>query len=497
MVEHTKFRTHALSEGPRAERLFKGKIHLCGYVHYVAGALSELLRRQAGPTTPSMNDTEGISTMTTSKARLLATVLLFFLASAAGADCDQPLATCSPAADSAEINPKQDCTLQPGGDDTDLIQAAINTGIPVVLPAGLFSIDAKAGKTEVLCLLSGTHLRGAGLGATVLQLGSRGGHMMSGGVVQDVTLRDFTLIGNRGAQTVTGTHGIRLGDATRIRIQDVSIHDTEGYGIGLQVSGEGGAFDNVVIRGVLIEDPGSDGIDIKNRSNANRALIISDTTVTRPGRIDSTDAGIDVRGPATLSNIHIRGLDVAQRGVRFRNGEMSDSNGLGGHQASMSNFHISSEPGSTSIGVSIVARDVNLANGNIEGGARGIVVNGPCVGDPPQCEDRSNANIVNVTVRRATQIGFLFGADTARCQACSAVDGTAEGFRITGSNTLLANLLADGNGTQGVRVLNTASGALVLGGDVRGNGTGLGDGAADTRVRDVLGYCQTGDPDCP
>lgn len=430
----------------------------------------------------------------------LATLLLL-APSNVRADCDAPLATCSPASGSAEINPVQDCAVQSGGDDTDLIQAAINIGLAVRLPAGIFSVDAKPGETTVICLKSGTTLRGAGIGATVLQLGSRGGHMLDGGASEDVTVRDLTLIGSRGAQVVSGTHGIRFHDATRVRIEDVSIHDTDFYGIGLQSLQSEGAHDNVVIRGVLIEDTGSDGIDIKNSDSENRSIVIADTTVVRPGRDDPTDAAIDVRGPVTLSNIHVHGLDGARRGIRFRHGEESNDNGLGADQASLTNFWIRSDPGSTTIGLAVVARNVKISNGNIEGGARGITVVWPCVEVSVEngCDPRSNTLISNVVVQGVSQIGFVFDdtVDTIRCVNCSSLDNGTEGFRIEGANVFLTSFNANGNSTYGARIMGTASGALLLGGDVRGNGTPIAFAPADTRIRDVRGFCQSGDPDCP
>lgn len=424
------------------------------------------------------------------------------------ANCDQPEATCTfdPNTD-FEINVNEDCSIHSGGDDTDLVQAAINTGLPVVIPPGLYNVDDTLGDgdLDVICLKSGTHLRGAGMDVTVLKLGSRGGHILSGNDVTNVSITDLTLEGNLN-QSLSGTHGIRLGNATNVRIRNVMIRETRGYGIGLQDIDGAGAFEDVIITGVTIENVGSDGIDIKNRSNGNRSIIISDITVVRPGVLDPTNAGIDVRGPVTLSNIHVRDLRDSQRGIRFRQGETTSNNGLGAHQASLTNFWISagSNPGSGTWGVSILARDVSVSNGYIEDVQNGVVITTVCTGDPPACDGRMNTRLVNVTVRNAGDTGFVIGedVDSVRCTGCSAIDSGTEGFRINGLNTFLSSCLATGSVEAGVNITSLSSGTLLVDCDVRGNyvgpltGSNVTLSSAAARVRNTLGFCQTGDSDC-
>ena len=89
-----------------------------------------------------------------------------------------------------------------------------------------------------------------------------------------------------------------------------------------------GTLDEVWIDGVLIEDCGSDGIDIKDWNSANRTVRITDCVVRRFGRkADQAYAGIDVRGLAvsvsgcTVEEYGDLGPTYGAAGIRTRFGE--------------------------------------------------------------------------------------------------------------------------------------------------------------------------------
>lgn len=119
---------------------------------------------------------------------------------------------------------------------------------------------------------------------------------------------DFTFDNNRQNQVIPNPtrpnkHSIRGGNLYDVRFLRIGILNGNGYGFGFQ-SGE---FQDVTIEDVLIEGSGLDGFDFKNPLATNRNVVINRVTVIDFGRGDPlvAKAGIDVRGPARVSNCYV------------------------------------------------------------------------------------------------------------------------------------------------------------------------------------------------
>jgi hypothetical protein len=119
------------------------------------------------------------------------------------------------------------------------------------------------------------------------------------------------------------------------------IEDTPGYGIGV----EWGNHRGLTIQNIAIDGTGSDGIDIKRMNSGvfdAKAIVLNAIKVTNFGKTATdvaSQAGVDIRGWVTATNLHVYGAWGAQASSGIR---IHDTGGgvIGGHHASVNNFFI-------------------------------------------------------------------------------------------------------------------------------------------------------------
>jgi hypothetical protein len=349
-------------------------------------------------------------------------------------------------------------------ENTAAINAAITAanlagGGTVFLPEGNFTVVNTA-TSDAIVMASNVRLMGAGIEATTLTLGnSQNAQVISISSDNDVEVCDLSIDGNRANQT-TQVHGIRLAETTRCIIRNVKISNAEHYGIGAQ----GGTLKDVTIRDVAILNVGGDGIDFKNEDDDNNNIVIDNVTVDGWGLNTSltVQAGVDIRGPAKLSNINCRNPgDTDCRGIRFRAGELLDANGLGGHETTLSQFFLEMS-GATAIGVSVEARSVYVSQGIIKGTmATGVYMN----------DDRPV--IHQVEVRGATigfhadAIGGGFDARRALMSQCFALSCVTNSYKFTADNCQMIGCWANDAATN-ILIDSAADSTRIIGGGVVG-----------------------------
>ena len=180
--------------------------------------------------------------------------------------------------------------------------------------------------------------------------------------VNNITFENIIIDGNRNGQTEGGTHGIRGNNVINCNFKDITIQNTMHYGIGLQ----SGSVQNVNIENIIIRNTGGDGIDVKNKNNDNYNNTINGAEINYIGLNKyKTQAGIDLRGEWNVKNIKVY-IRNDQHGIRFRQGEIGEVHGLGGHNSILSDFEIYGKDGSkNSIGIYNAARNVHITNGII------------------------------------------------------------------------------------------------------------------------------------
>lgn len=357
----------------------------------------------------------------------------------------------------------------------------------VYIPPGTYQL-ADAGGNTAISLLSNVTIRGAGRNASILYLANTAdAHVINMSSVSNVSIEDLTIDGNRTTQTLQ-VHGIRSGGHTNLTIHNVEIKNAAHYGIGLQAGTQVGTW----LDTIYISDPGGDGIDIKNKNDDNVAAMLSNIWVKNPSQntLLTEQAGIDIRGPAKLTNIFITGIPATAIGVRFRNGELLDVNGLGAHTSSLSNFGIVCSSTSSTFGVSVVARNVQVSNGHIYGAQRGI-----------QSVDENTA-VSNVVAEECTD-GFVatdsgtagLTADNACFVNCKAIRATisasTRGFRVATSGNVARARISSCQATgfaEGIGIGAGATDTYINDCDLTGNTAPVNDSGTSTHARANVGY---------
>jgi hypothetical protein len=364
-------------------------------------------------------------------------------------------------------------------DDRPAIQSAIDSvarldGGTVVFPAGTFLVSRATPTSVAITLRSGVILEGQGE-ATVIKLqDGSGGHTINLTRERNCGVRNLVIDGNRTRQPSTG-HAFRSGGVAGLTLQNLTIRNAFHYGIGL----EGGSNRDVIIDRVAIHDVGGDGIDIKNRNNDDSTIVISNVTVRRWGlRTDrQTQAGIDCRSAVRLLNIDI-GEPVAGDavGIRMRQGEVGSVNGLGGHNSNLEGFQVRMGSGRAQIGINAVARSVTIANGSVNGGGRGLFIQGPAF---KASEVRVSGCSESGIVIDANARG-LDGDDTI-LSGCTVDRCRENGIEVEADDVQILNCSSSGNGAYGLMIKETASATRVTGGNFSSNRAGpisnLGQGS--------------------
>ena len=388
------------------------------------------------------------------------------------------------------------------------IIAAGTLGGSVFFPPGTYMVSGYNGAVGAITLVSNVSLEGAGRGASILkkELSATAHVVLIDSGISNVTISSLTIHGNK---TTGGSgHGLRLGGAENVTIDDVEIKYANGYGIGIQA----GTNKNVNISNVHIHHTDKDGVDIKNIEDANDSIKFNNVLVEywNEETSDTAKAAIDIRGPATLNNIFIRNPAATYAtGVRFRNGELGSDNGLGGHGGSLANFNIDLTSATAGIAVAINARNVAVSNGYTTGGTKGIKViqgnakisgvtveNARTAGfsldselDESATGTADNSTFINCFARSGSGKGFETGiARNIRFIGCEANNNAEHGFYITSNNAQMIGCVSIDNSV-GFRTTTSASGTQIIGGFVSGNGGGnVVNNGAGTRISNLGGY---------
>lgn len=283
-------------------------------------------------------------------------------------------------------------------DDWAALTAAIQSNRLVTIPPGDYLLSQTLNKSNLTnCIIFGH-------GARLTLAKNVNFSLLDFSNSVDVRITGLRFNHQRNFQT--GGHCIRLSGGTRLKIDHIVIENAKQYGIGAQV----GTFTDFTLSDVKLYNIGDDGIDLKNHNNDNTGIIYNNITVdTTNLNGDGGKTGIDMRGPAVITNVQIRNSNC---GVRFRATDPSDlANGVGGHRSSLSNFVIVQSGSAT--GVSVDAENVAVTNGTIKGGA---------------CAYSSTENGFNAVVSN------VIALDT----------GSNRAFEIKGEDTSVVNCVVDG-----------------------------------------------------
>ena len=360
-------------------------------------------------------------------------------------------------------------------DDTAAIQSAIdaatrNGGGEVFFPPGSYVV----GVTGTGLDLTGSHnvkIVGSGIGTTVVHAApGTNWHLFSLQRASNVGIRDLTINGNREQQNAG--HCIRGAELRGLTIENIHLRQCHGYGIGLQ----SGTFSRVFIDNVAIENTGQDGIDIKNRNSNNDHVFISNLLIKSPGRNRVNQSGLCLRGPTHLSNVVIKFSDKTMAGavgIRFRAGEAGSMHGTGGHYSSLTNFKISGNDSSTAVIVS--AREVQISNGYISRGSRGVWI------------AANDASVANVAARNVAGAAFLLdGANYTKIVNSRAV-ASETGLAIESKYNNISNSEFRGNTRYGIHLDTTAYQNRLLHNNVTANRVDLFYRGTETIVEFNLG----------
>lgn len=240
-----------------------------------------------------------------------------------------------------------------------LLDAKSGIGGVVELPAGNHTLQALTGSRS-LDIPSGVTLRGQNREACILTVDAGAeAHAINMISVASVAIENLTIEGN-GATHSTNVHLIRGDGIAGLGVRNVTLRNSKAYSIGLQE----GTFTDVIIDGVLIEDSGNDGIDTKNKNDDNARNVIRNVTVDGYNILSGiTDkAGIDLRGPWTVEDCEVIGVPHDCVGIRGRQGELLDVNGLGAHNSVIRRCTVTGTGAANSWGIQAIARDVSVYN---------------------------------------------------------------------------------------------------------------------------------------
>jgi hypothetical protein len=179
--------------------------------------------------------------------------------------------------------------------------------------------------------------------------------------------------------------------------------------------------------------------------------------------INAAGAGIDMRGPAVISNVFIYEVDNSNSGIRFRETGVP-SVGTGGHYSSLTNFHIVgySDSENATVGVSIPASYVSVSNGYIEGTLYGIEIGGP------------RNSVVGVTTNDTYSSGIILQEDAKNTVVSSNIirDCSTYGLRVRSDQNSITGNIIQGCSNSGIYVESTSDKTVFVGNVVKSNGAG-------------------------
>lgn len=371
-------------------------------------------------------------------------------------------------------------------DDRAAIQLALDSGAKrVELNAGTFIVGNNGGGASLL-IPSGVSLIGSGYGGTIVKLkAGANADVITVSSVTNVGLFNLTIDGSRATQTI-GVEGFRSAGVDGLIIENVRVMETYDYGLGFEM----GAQKNIFINNLFIKNTGADGLDIKNASNTNENIIISNVLIDSHGLSGvAGQTGIDVRGPASLSNITVKNVPSNGAGIRFRNGETVDIHGLGGHKSSLNGFRIYAGGKATNIGLANIARDVQVSNGYVYGFTIGVeTLARGMVGANIICEECD-------TGFNLDQSAPEISSDTklTNCHAIRATPAAGmRGFKIGSSGAAISapviNSCISTGGVEGLNIGANVVDAVIVDTNLTGNTSPVSDSSTSAHYSKNKGY---------
>ena len=308
-------------------------------------------------------------------------------------------------------------------DDTLVLVVMLTVGGSVFFPSGTYLTD-----TVVFNNVSNIHFTGENRSNTVIKLNAgQNSHVINYINAFDCSVESLTIFQDY-TNNPTGGHGLRLAGTENIVFRDLIIKDAYSYGIGIQ----DGSNINTLITDFIIDNCGRDGIDIKDYNSEN-SLTISNGFITGHGRDAGVlqQAGIDVRGHAVVTNVHIEATNNNQtKGLRLRQGGSQGHSGRG----SFSNIYY---------------RSVGFTNG----GNVGLEIG---AGTPP--DEVTNYVISGFTIEGGG-IGALLNGGGGVINGLSIKDTASDGISYGGNSLTINGLHIEG---AGVRAIDVEVGADTL-----------------------------------
>jgi hypothetical protein len=221
----------------------------------------------------------------------------------------------------------------------------------IELDAGDFLISPQTSRPVALDLPYGVEIRGAGRSRTrILMAPNASGHVINA-TEGGLRLFDLTIDGQASQRFGQRGHNVRFEGEGNV-IERVDIINSCSYGIG---AGQR-RYARARLKDVFIGNSGADGVDCKNAIGKTE-VAFENILVDRIGSlpIQSSSAGIDIRGKCALENIRIRNVGD-RHALRFRHGESGEKNGPGGHGSIARNITIED----AGLAFAITARDVRI-----------------------------------------------------------------------------------------------------------------------------------------
>lgn len=283
-------------------------------------------------------------------------------------------------------------------------------------------------------------------------------------------LNNITLDGNRTNQAAG--HIIRFGGCDKVDIHDVILKNGYNYGIGFQA----GANKKVTIDNFVIHTVGRDGIDIKDYELDNSEIIISNGVIYNHGLNEPQQVGIDVRGPAIISDIHILCQNPDTRGIRLRSETVQGRAGSG----AISNVIVKAtdiNTGTYGLDISAGVKDYVVTNFVSDGGNLAGTING----SGGLIQNFSGRNFVgdglsilgsNLTIRGLQLDTGTRGIDLEP----GAVNNNISDFNITGIT-----------GSEAIRIQSTSDGNEISHGYIDVGKT-INDAGSGTTIRGVRNW---------
>lgn len=366
----------------------------------------------------------------------------------------------------------------------------------VYLPPGVYSIE------DTILVRSDVILIGAGVGITTIKANFASDDNMislNAGVastpVERAAVAEMTIDGGWTADPDPRGHGCgggyRLVDC---HFWNLWIKNVGGYGFG----GTEDSLQRCSWHRIKITDVGGDGIDLKNEGSitdgtdvaGNYGNVFDTIWVERHGQSHEellppgggySEAGLDIRGQALLSNIVVRGFgaEAGETGIRFRPGNETTGNGIGGEKSALTNFYVDGDPQfEATSGIEIHAeKAVNVSNGTIENVGNGVELH--AAGTDP-----SRFHVVSdVHARLCADRGFWVRepASDATLAQCS-TNGCPIGFDVEGDRTTLIAPRAHNANTRGIEIRSTAHATDIIRPRYVSNTSNYNDGGTATSV---------------